>query len=48
MKIARYFASSKKKDLSSKHSEAGDDRNKNERRLQLQVSKGMMRFSWKD
>ena len=50
MNLARYFASSKKRDLSSEQLEAGDDIKKREREkiVQLQVSQRMMIFSWKD
>ena len=49
MSLARYFASSKKKDLSSKQLVAGDDTKKiREKITQLQVSQGMMMFFWKD
>ena len=49
MSLARCFASSKKKDLSSEQPEAGDDtKRKKEKIAQLQVSQRIMMFCWKD
>ena len=49
MSLGRYFANLKKRDLSSKQSEAGDDtKKKREKIAQLQVSERMMMFFWKD
>ena len=44
MSLARYFASSKKSDLSSKQFEARDDTKKRQKIAQLQVSQRMMMF----
>ena len=48
MNLARYFASSKKRDLSSEQSEAGDDMKNIRENSSLKSSQIMMMFFWKD
>ena len=47
MSLARYFASSKKRDLSSEQLEAGDDMKKIREDSSTTISQSMM-FFWKD